>query len=323
MDLDLRSIYPKTAVILLAYGGPDSLEDVPAYVLDIRGGRETPRWLIEDVTERYRLIGGRSPLLGITRRVAQKLQKQIGLPVYVGMRHWHPYIADVVEQMSAEAFEHVVAICMAPHFSELSIGKYRQTIYQALEGHHLGLSFVDNWHTQPHYLRGLAANIKDALNLWPHQKQNDIKIVFTAHSLPESILDNGDPYDRQLRETAGLLAERISLTRDRWLFSYQSAPKTPIPWLGPQIEEVIVELAEKGHQDALIAPIGFVADHVEILYDLDIGVAQLAHKYGIRVERTRMLNDGAPLVDALEALVHAQLAPVPGAEKRQVNLHAD
>jgi ferrochelatase len=299
-----------TAVLLLAYGGPDSLQDVPAYLLDIRGGRETPQELVDEVTERYRLIGGRSPLLEITRSVANKLQSQIGAPVYIGMRHWNPTISDVVGQMDADGVSHIVAICLAPHYSELSIGKYRQKLEEALVGRNITLSFVESWYRQPDYLGGLAENVRKTILRWPTQKRDEVQIIFTAHSLPQSILEKGDPYDRQLRETAGLLAEELALPSDRWTFSYQSAARTPVPWLGPQIEELVVELAEAGYRELLIAPVGFISDHVEVLYDIDIGVTQIAHQHGLRVERTPMLNDTAPLIDALTALYRAKLEPV-------------
>jgi ferrochelatase len=299
-----------TAVLLLAYGGPDSLEDVPAYLFDIRGGRETPQKLVDEVTERYKLIGGRSPLLEITRSVANKLQGQLDMPVYIGMRHWKPFISDVVGQMDAGGVSHIVAICMAPHYSDLSIGKYRQKLEEALVGRNITLSFVESWYRQPDYVGGLAANVRKTILRWPIQKRDEVQIIFTAHSLPQSILEKGDPYDRQLRETAGLLAEELDLPGDRWTFSYQSAARTPVPWLGPQIEEHIVELAGAGHQDLLIAPVGFVSDHVEVLYDIDIRVAQIAHQHNLRVERTPMLNDSAPLIEALAELYRATLEPV-------------
>lgn len=306
-----RDLPGNTAVLLLAYGGPDSLNDIPAYLLDIRGGRETPQEFVDEITERYRLIGGHSPLLEISSSVASKLKNQIGVPVYLGMRHWKPYISDVVKQMEADGVSHIVAICMAPHYSELSIGKYRQKLEGAIVGKDKTVSFVENWHTQPNYLNGLAENVRKTLERWPFQIRESVQIIFTAHSLPLSIMETGDPYDRQLRETAGLLADELALPSDRWTFSYQSAARTPVPWLGPQIEELVVELAGAGHQDLLIAPIGFVSDHVEILYDIDIGVSQIALKRGLRIERTPMLNDSAPLIDALAALAYQQLAPAP------------
>jgi ferrochelatase len=303
----------KQAVILLAYGGPESLDDIPAYLLDIRGGRPTPQELIDDISHRYDQIGGRSPLLDITREAADKLSAEIGLPVYVGMRHWAPYIADVVAQMAADGIDHIVAICMAPHYSMFSIGKYREKLEQAVSqcqaetGQNIALSFVESWSTQLDYLRGIVGNVRQTLARWPAAERPRVKVVFTAHSLPAFILEKGDPYDSQLRETAGLLATMLELPDGRWTFSYQSAAQTGMPWLGPQIEELVPELAAAGERDLLIAPIGFIADHVEILYDIDIGVQTIAQTHGVRVERPPMLNASQPLVDALSALARSRL----------------
>ncbi|MGD8857626.1 MAG: ferrochelatase [Chloroflexota bacterium] len=303
----------KQAVILLAYGGPESLNDIPAYLLDIRGGRPTPQELIDDISHRYDQIGGRSPLLDITREAADKLSAEIGLPVYVGMRHWAPYIADVVAQMAADGIDHIVAICMAPHYSMFSIGKYREKLEQAVSqcqaetGQNIALSFVESWSTQLDYLRGIVGNVRQTLARWPAAERPRVKVVFTAHSLPAFILEKGDPYDSQLRETAGLLATMLELPDGRWTFSYQSAAQTGMPWLGPQIEELVPELAAAGERDLLIAPIGFIADHVEILYDIDIGVQTIAQTHGVRVERPPMLNASQPLVDALSALARSRL----------------
>jgi ferrochelatase len=300
-----------TAVLLLAYGGPDRLEDIPDYLLDIRGGRPTPQLLIDEITERYRLIGGRSPLLAITRRVARKLESSAGLPVYVGMRHWHPYIRDVVAGMAGDGVRRIIAICMAPHYSELSIGAYRARLGEALAALDVSIrvDLVESWHTHPLYLSGVAANVRTALRRFPDHERSDVMIIFTAHSLPAFILDRGDPYDAQLRETSRLLAAQLGLSDERWRFSYQSAAQTGTPWLGPQIEELVAELAERGERNLLVAPIGFIADHVEILYDIDIGVQAIARSCGARVVRTSMLNDSTALVATLANLVKGRLAP--------------
>ncbi|NUQ38618.1 MAG: ferrochelatase [Caldilineales bacterium] len=293
------------AVLLLAYGGPDALADIPAYLADIRGGRPTPQALIDEITHRYAQIGGRSPLLAITRSLAARLSAAVGLPVYVGMRHWTPWIKDAAAQMAADGVQRAVAICLAPHYSSLSIGAYRRRLDEALAqvDPPIVIDFVESWHTQPEYLDALAANVQATLQRWPEERRDHVLVVFTAHSLPASILAHGDPYDRQLRETAQLLAGRLALPADRWTFSYQSAAQTGVPWLGPQIEALVPQLAEQGRRDLLIAPIGFIADHVEILYDIDIGVQAIARQHGVRVERPPMLNDSEPLVAALSALV--------------------
>lgn len=293
------------AVLLLAYGTPDSVTDMPAYLLDIRGGRETPSRLLEEITSRYQQIGGRSPLLEITRSVAGRLAEATGLPVYVGMRHWCPYIKDTVEEMGAAGVESIVAICMAPHYSTLSIGVYRARLDQAMEsvGRPIAVDFVESWHTEPHYLDGIAANTQEALQRFAPDERSGVRVVFTAHSLPESILALGDPYPQQLKETACLVAERVGLAPGRWDFSFQSAAQTGTPWLGPQIETLVPKLAHLGVKNLVIAPVGFIADHVEVLYDLDIGVQRIARAAGVRVERTPMLNDSPALVNALASVV--------------------
>jgi ferrochelatase len=297
------------AVILLAYGGPDSLDDIPAYLLDIRGGRHTPQHLIDEITERYRLIGGRSPLLSITRSAATKLKRIIQLPVYVGMRHWHPYIGDVVAQMVNDGVRRIIAICMAPHYSSMSIGAYRARLDEAVAavGQEVVIELLESWHTQPVYLAGVAANVRETMTRFVPEQRQQVKVIFTAHSLPAVILERGDPYDSQLRETSRLLAEQLRLSEGRWTFCYQSAAQTGAPWLGPQIEDLVVDLAAAGEKNLLVAPIGFIADHVEVLYDIDIGVKGLARSCGVRVERTPMLNDGPALVGALASLVKERL----------------
>lgn len=312
-----------TAVLLLAYGGPDRLEDIPAYLLDIRGGRKTPQHLVDEISERYRLIGGKSPLLDITRSVAAKLAGETGLPVYVGMRHWQPWIKDTVAEMAADGVTHMIAICMAPHYSSMSVGAYRARLEEALSAVAAGMrvDFVQDWYTQASYQEAIVANVQETLRRWPEEDRERVGVVFTAHSLPEAILQRGDPYDQQLKETAQTLAAKLNLSASRWMFSYQSAAQTGTPslgterrssgrkqWLGPQIEEVIPRLAARGKTDLLIAPVGFIADHVEILYDIDIGVQQIARKHGVRVERTPMLNDSPGLIAALADIVDKALA---------------
>ncbi len=301
-----------TGVLLMAYGGPESLDDIEPYLLDVRGGRETPPELVEEIRERYRLIGGRSPLREITERAARRLAEAVGLPVFVGMRHWHPYIRDVVSRMIREhGIERIVGICMTPHYSRMSVGAYRRRLEEAIAatGRAIDLRFVPHWHTQPHYLDGLADDIRRTRARFGDVSWEDVRVIFTAHSLPAAILERGDPYDAQLRETARLVAERLALPADRWLFCYQSAPQADIPWLGPQVEEVVADLARAGERHLLIAPIGFLADHVEVLYDIDIAVREIAQAHGARVERMPMLNDRPPLIAALADLVRAALSP--------------
>lgn len=308
----MPSIDTPIGILLMAYGGPDSLDDVEPYLLDIRGGRPTPPELVEEIKERYALIGGRSPLLEITRQQAEALETHLNREgearyrAYVGMRHWQPRIKEAVAHMAGDGIERAVALVMAPHYSRMSTGAYFERLDEAIRelGVNITVTRVESWHDHPHLIAALTEKASQALarltgdgaNTWP-------MVIFTAHSLPTRILDWGDPYDDQLRETATLLARQLNLPADRWLFCYQSAGRSSEPWLGPQIEEVIVELATAGEKHLLVVPIGFVCDHVEVLYDIDIESRQLAAAHGARLERSESLNVSPAFIAALADLV--------------------
>ncbi len=298
-----------TAVLLLAYGGPDSLDDVPAYLADVRGGRPTPPALLAEVTERYRAIGGRSPLLAITRQLAARLQEAIARPVYVGMRHWHPFIGETVTQMAADGITRAATICLAPHYSSLSIGAYRARLDEALAAlpSPPEIVFVESWHTHPALIEGLAEQTRAAWARLPQEAADQAMVIFTAHSLPASISERGDPYAKQVHETAQLVAQRLALPPARWRLAYQSAAQTGTPWLGPSVEEMIPRLAAEGVRDLALSPIGFLADHVEVLYDLDIAAQAIGRAHGVRIERAPMLNASPALVAALADLAQQAL----------------
>jgi ferrochelatase len=296
----------------MAYGGPDSLEDVEPYLLDIRGGRPTSHELVEEIKERYAQIGGRSPLLELTREQAAALEAELNqggascFRVYVGMRHWQPRIKEAVAQMARDGIEQAVAVVMAPHYSRMSIGAYFQRLEEAIQDLHASISFarVESWHKHPGFINALAEKAGAALRRFAEDGSDRLpKVIFSAHSLPTRILKAGDPYDAQLHETASVLAKRLDLPEDRWLFSYQSAGQSSEPWLGPPIEEVIVELIQAGEKRLLVVPIGFVCDHVEILYDLDIECRGLAEAHGGRLERSESLNASPTFIAALADLV--------------------
>ncbi len=299
-------------VLLMAYGGPDSLEDIEPYLLDIRGGRPTSRELVEEIKERYALIGGQSPILEITQQQAEALERHLSqagearFRTYVGMRHWQPRIREVVAQMAQDGIERAVALVMAPHYSQMSIGAYFKRLDEALDDLGVRITFnrIESWHNHPGFISALTEKAAHALTRFANDGAEGLpKVIFSAHSLPTRILDWGDPYDTQLRETATLVAEQLSLPPDRWLFCYQSAGRSAEPWLGPQIEQVIVELAQAGEQRLLVVPIGFVCDHVEILYDLDIEARQLAETHGARLERSKSLNASPAFIAALADIV--------------------
>jgi len=303
--------HPTIAVLLMAYGSPESTAELEPYLLDIRGGRETPKALVEEITERYELIGGRSPLLDLTRQQAAALEAELnrrfaGSPLkfktYLGMRHWQPRIKQAVAQIAADGIKQVVGLVMAPHSSSMSTGAYYARLDEAIAdlGVNLDVIRIQNWHTLPGLIDAIAEKASAARQRFGSEMPY---VVFSAHSLPVRILAKGDPYDAQLRETASLLAEKLDLQEGRWQFCYQSAGQSAEPWLGPPIEEVIVELAQAGEKNILSVPIGFVCDHVEVLYDIDIACKQLATANDARLERSDSLNASATFINALADLV--------------------
>jgi ferrochelatase len=311
----MPNTYAPIGVLLMAYGGPDSLDDVEPYLLDIRGGRPTPPELVEEIKERYALIGGRSPLLEITRRQAEALEAYLNrtgeahFRAYVGMRHWRPRIKEALAHMAEDGVEQAIALVMAPHYSRMSTGAYFERLDEAIQDLGVDIAFtrIESWHSHPGLITALAKKAEAALEHFTGDGADAMpKVIFTAHSLPARILDWGDPYDAQLRETATLLAERLELPEDRWLFCYQSAGRSSEPWLGPKIENVVVELAQAGEKHLLVVPIGFVCDHVEILYDIDIESCQLAEAHGARLERSESLNVSPAFIAVLADLVKNQ-----------------
>ena len=293
-----------TGVMLMAYGGPDSLADVEPYLLDVRGGRPTAPALVEEVRHRYALIGGRSPLLELTRAQARALQQALGgeYKVYVGMRHWHPYIKETMAAVAADGIERLVAIVMAPHYSRMSVGAYMQRLGEARAALAPGLQITEiaSWKTHPLLLDALAERTRAALRRFD---TDDVEIIFSAHSLPERILVGGDPYPQELLETVHGLVARLGPVH--WQFAFQSAGSTGEKWLGPEVGEVIAQLAAQGKRDILVQPVGFVCDHVEILHDLDIVYMQQAQALGVHLERAESLNAAPLLISALADLVHS------------------
>jgi ferrochelatase len=282
------------AVILMAYGSPSTAEDVPAYLADIREGRPVSQEAVDELAERYRRIGGRSPLDEITEAQRAALERELRLPVFVGMKHWRPRIAEAVEAALATGAGTLVGLVLAPHYSRLSIAGYRERLENALEGR-AELVFVESWHDHEPFLGVLASRVRGF----------DGHVVFTAHSLPERILEDGDPYREQLLETARLVVERAGLAD--WSFAFQSASTTGEPWLGPDILEELDVLAANGVRRVLVCPVGFVSDHLEILWDLDVEAREKAAELGLELERIDSLNDDPAFIRALAALVRERL----------------
>lgn len=281
----------------MAYGSPEDARDIPAYFDDIRGGRPARPEAVAELVERYRRIGGRSPLNEITEAQRAALERELGLPVYVGMKHWHPYIAETAERMAADGVERVIGLVLAPHYSGISIGGYRTRLEQALPAG-AELVFISSWHDFEPFLDVLVERV--------HGTQ--AHVVFTAHSLPARIIAEGDPYRDQLLETSRLVADRAGV--ENWSFAFQSASPTGEPWLGPDILEELETLHADGVSQVLVAPVGFVSDHLEILWDIDVEARDKAAELGLELDRIESLNDDAAFIRALADLVEqASAAP--------------
>ncbi len=299
------------AVLLMAMGGPDSLDNVEPYLKDVRGGRPTPPELVAEITERYRLTGGKSPTLGIAREIARKLEQKLNGPggeryrVHVGLRHWHPFIKEAYAELLDDLPERVLGLCLAPQYSSMSIGAYVQKVEEARAamGSDCPVGYVESWHRHPQLIAAFVEQIRVGLQKFPVEQRDQVPILFTAHSLPERIVAMKDPYPEQVRETMEavirLLGGRVSR------FAYQSQGRSAEPWLGPTVESVLDDLVREGHRHVLVAPIGFVSDHVETLYDIDIELKARARSQGVQLERMPMLNASAALVDVLASVVEA------------------
>jgi len=291
-------------LLVMAYGGPDKLEEVEPYLMDVRGYRATAPEIVHEVRERYREIGGRSPILERTQAQADALQSALNrqgldFKAFVGMRHWHPFIQDTLAEMRAQGIERTVGLVMAPHFSRMSIQAYFNKIQDANSG--MQIAKIHDWHLLPEYLDALVYRVRTALERFPESVRADVPVIFTAHSLPERILQWGDPYPLQLLATTDALMERLGPRP--YEFAYQSAAISTDPWLGPDASEMMERFAAEGKRHILICPIGFVCEHVEILYDIDIVYQRLAKELGIQLERIVMLNDDPEMIRGLAGLV--------------------
>ena len=286
------------AVVLMAYGSPDRIADVPAYYVDIRGGRPIKPEQLEDLVDRYRRLGieDSNPLNEITEATRAALEAELGIPVYTGMKHWTPRIAEAADR--AAGADTVVGLVLAPHYSRLSIAGYREQLESALAGR-AELAFVESWHEEPGFVELLADRIRGT----------EAHVVFTAHSLPARILDEGDPYKEQLLETSHLVAERAGI-RD-WTFSFQSESPTGESWLGPDILDHLDDLYAQGVRAVLVCPVGFVADHLEIRWDLDTEAKDKARELGMTLERIEMANDDPAFISMLAGIVRRSLTRAP------------
>jgi ferrochelatase len=303
-------------VLAMAYGTASGPEDIERYYTDIRGGRTPSPELLAELAGRYAAIGNRFPLLEITRRQAASLERELnavrrgGFRVYLGMKHSAPSIADGVALMRADGIVRAVGLVLAPHYSRLSVGGYIERAEAAAlaeaDGQAPSLTFVRSWHDHPLFIEVLAARVRDALERLDPAERERAAVVFSAHSLPAHIADEGDPYPDQLRETADLVGASLGL--DETITAWQSAGRTPELWLGPNLSDVISDLAAAGRSAVVVCACGFVADHLEILYDLDIEAAKAARDSGIGFVRTESMNDDPAFIVALAAVVREHLA---------------
>jgi len=297
------------AVLLIAHGSPERVEDVPEFLSNISRGRPLSDNVVKEVQHRYSLIGV-SPLTRITRRQAEGVARELGIPAYVGMRNWHPFIPDTLRQMTADGIEQVVAVCLAPHNSRTSVGLYKQVLFGA--GAPLAIDFVEEWHDDPLLIEAFAEKLREGWTRACEQHGSALPVIFTAHSVPARTIAEGDPYEAQTKETAALVAAQVPQIGP-WHFAFQSQGMSGGEWLGPTVEDTILRLEEAGHNGVLIQPIGFVCDHVEILFDVDILFRDFAAQHGIKLYRAESLNDSPVFVRAIAGLARARLGTFKGA----------
>jgi ferrochelatase len=334
----------RRAILLLAHGSPDRVEDIAEYLRNVTGGRPLPEPIVREVEHRYRLIG-RSPLTEITLRQAEGVRRESGLPVYVGMRNWRPYIGDTVRKMAEDGVTHAVVICLAPHNSRTSVGLYaralraippesaptgattaraaqkavaassRQAQMPAFAGDvgdiaglPFTIDFVESWHDHPLLIKAFAQRLRAGWQRACAEAGGRLPVIFTAHSVPLRTIAEGDPYEVQTRETAALVAARVpEVAPGQWCFAFQSQGMSGGEWLGPTVEDTILGLKAAGQTGVFVQPIGFVCDHVEVLYDVDIAFRRFAEEQGLRLWRAESLNDSAEFIQAVAALAAGRL----------------
>jgi ferrochelatase len=302
----------RVGLLLLAYGTPSGPDDVERYYTDIRGGRPPGPELVAELKDRYAAIGNTFPLAAITRAQGEALVSELNrddsgpeFVLFFGMKHSPPFVADAVSRMAADGIGEGIGLVLAPHYSRMSIGSYIDRVQKALSSGGPRFTFVESWHDDPEFLALLAERVRVArAKLTDEQRANDL-VVFTAHSLPTKILEWNDPYPAQLAETAGAVSMRLGL--DRFTTGWQSAGRTPDPWLGPSLDEVIEKAADDGHTAVVVCACGFVSDHLEILYDIDIEAQDVAGRKGIPLVRTESMNADPKFIRALASVIRNHL----------------
>jgi ferrochelatase len=312
----MTMVTERTGILLLAYGSPETPDQVEPYFRHIRGGRAPSPEAVENLRQRYALIGGRTPLLAISTETAQALQVALDARApgeyrtYVAMKHWHPFIGDVVPRMSADGVRQVIAVVLAPHYSRMSVGGYRQYVEDAMAKLDVppSLTFVESWHLAPEFIALMASRVREGLATFADRDRDDVCVVFSAHSLPERIRSWDDPYEAQLLASCEAVARSAGLPS--WRFAWQSAGHTGEPWLGPDIVDYLETLHAEGVRNVLSVPIGFVCDHLEVLFDIDHEAAEKAAALGMTLRRTRMPNATPELIAVLDAIVAGADRPI-------------
>jgi len=303
-----------TAVILIAHGAPLRIQDIPKYLKNIRGGKDSSTEVIQEVASRYKQIGGRSPLLDITTAQAEALEKYLNqggdaFKVYVGMRTWSPYIKDAVNQAVNDGAERIVALCLAPQYSRWSTERYQKAFNDAMEvwsSRKLEVRFITRWPNQPLLIDAFVERYRAAVVDLKAKGKKNIHTIFTVHSIPASSVEEfGDPYVDEYGKTMQGILQQADIPN--WHQAYQSQGMIPVPWLEPSVEETLDKIAEAGSKTALVVPVGFVCDHIEILYDIDIAFKEYAAERGIELFRTESLNTSPLFIEALAGVVWEHL----------------
>ena len=297
----------KDAVLLIAHGSPERVEDIPAFLQNISRGRPMPEAVVREVQHRYSLIGS-SPLTRITGAQAAGVARELGIPVYVGMRNWHPFIADTLQQMTTDGVERAIAICLAPHNSGTSVGLYKQVLFG--NNATFSIDFVEEWHDHPLLIEAFAEKLRVYWSKACAEHGSQMPVLFTAHSVPQRTIAEGDPYEKQTRETAALVAAQVPEI-GAWHFAFQSQGMSGGEWLGPTVEGTITNLRHAGHTAVFVQPVGFVCDHVEILFDVDILFRDFAAERGMKLYRAESLNDSPRFVRAVADLAKTRLSAFP------------
>lgn len=297
-------------VLLMAYGSARGPEDVLRYYTHIRHGHAPTEAQLQDLLDRYEAIGGVSPLFQITEAEGRLLNDELArrqgpeaFRVYLGMKHSAPFIEEAIQQMAGDGIRHAVGLVLAPHYSKMSVGTYLDEAHRANAQLAQPLTFrpIRSWASHSGLIRILAERVRQVATRFTRDEQQNVPVIFSAHSLPARILTDGDPYPAELRITGDLVAEALSTTN--YTFSWQSAGRTREPWMGPDILEKLSMMARDGFRQAIVCPAGFVSDHLEVLYDLDIQAQEHAAKLGMHIERTASLNDDPAFIDLLADLV--------------------